>query len=287
MLRLDPAFPPLWRSATTLQFGTDAVAVLRDPSPWQLRLIGELERGVPETALDPLAIACGAPENAAEDFVRDIGRALSTSSAPLRVALQSEERFPPDRLALVTESLTLAGAEVRLCTWYGAPDEAVAERETVIVLAHHVVEPRRAAALMSADIAHLPLVLGGAGAEIGPFVLPGQTPCLSCVSAARRDADPAWPQLAAQLIGRPAPELSPALVMEAAFATAGLISASAGGHPQLRGHSLTLRAGSLHRSVRAHRRHAECRCRSLEESGTAAVPARRATTTASELARPA
>jgi hypothetical protein len=287
MLRLDPAFPPLWRSATTLQFGAEAVAVLRDPSPWQLRLIGELERGVPETALDPLAIAFGAPENAAEDFVRDIGRALSPSSAPLRVALQSDERFPRDRLALVTESLTLAGADVRLSTWYGAPDEAIDAQETVIVLAHHVVEPRRVAALMSADIAHVPLVLGGAGAEIGPYVLPGQTPCLSCISAARCDADPAWPHLAAQLIGRAAPPVNPALVMEAAFATAGLVSASERGHPHLRGHSLTLRAGSLHRSVRAHRRHAECRCRSLEGNGTAAAPSRRATMTASALARPA
>jgi hypothetical protein len=36
---------------------------------------------------------------------------------------------------------------------------------------------------------------------IGPFVLPGRTPCLRCVELTRGDRDPAWPVLAAQLIG--------------------------------------------------------------------------------------
>ena len=287
MLRLDPAFPPLWRSVTTLQFGADAVAAIEEPSPWQLRLIRELEQGIPETALDPLAIALGAPENTAAEFVRGIARALTNAPVEARVSLQSPDGFPRERLELVVESLAMTGVEVRTITWFGAPDEGVDARDTVIVLAHHLVEPRRAAALMSADIAHVPLVFTGSGAEVGPVVLPGETPCLACIAAHRRDADPGWPQLAAQLIGRAAPPLSRATVMEAAFATAGLVSASARDRPHLRGHSLTLREGSLHRAMRAHRWHAECRCRSLEGSATAAVPAFRATMTSSELALPA
>ncbi|HVS67626.1 MAG TPA: TOMM precursor leader peptide-binding protein [Mycobacteriales bacterium] len=38
-------------------------------------------------------------------------------------------------------------------------------------------------------------------AQIGPLVVPGQSPCLRCVELARADRDPAWPVLAAQLVG--------------------------------------------------------------------------------------
>jgi bacteriocin biosynthesis cyclodehydratase domain-containing protein len=36
-------------------------------------------------------------------------------------------------------------------------------------------------------------------AAIGPFVLPGRTPCLRCLELGRGDRDPRWPSLAAQL----------------------------------------------------------------------------------------
>jgi bacteriocin biosynthesis cyclodehydratase domain-containing protein len=48
---------------------------------------------------------------------------------------------------------------------------------------------------------HLPVVIRETTALIGPFVLPGQTPCLRCVELTRGDRDPAWPMLAAQLLG--------------------------------------------------------------------------------------
>jgi bacteriocin biosynthesis cyclodehydratase domain-containing protein len=38
-------------------------------------------------------------------------------------------------------------------------------------------------------------------AQIGPLVVPGRTPCLRCLELARADRDPAWPVLAAQLVG--------------------------------------------------------------------------------------
>ena len=286
MLRLDPAFPPLWRSPTTLQFGADPVVVIDDPEPWQQRLVRELEGGIPDAALDPTAIALGAPENAADAFVRRIARALCPPDSPRqRIALQSPHGFPQERIDLVAESLRAAGVDVSPITWFGAPGERVETSGPVVVLAHHVVEPRRVAAMMGDDIPHVPLVLTGSGAEVGPLVLPGRTPCLACLAAHRRDSDPAWPHLAAQLLGRPAPVASRAIVMEASFVTARLISEAERQRP--RSHSLTLRADSLHRSMRAHRPHAECRCRSLAGIATAAAPAFLATTTSSAIARPA
>lgn len=288
MIRLDPAFPPLWRSATTLQFGADPVAVIDDPEPWQERLIRELERGIPDAALDPIAIALGAPENAAASFVSRIAPALCAPTAPaLRAALQSPHGFPRQHVDAVADSLAAAGVDVTEITWFGAPEEPVDVAATVVVLAHHLVEPRRAAALMAGDVPHLPLVFTGSGAEIGPVVLPGRTPCLACIAAHRRDADPAWPHLAAQLVGRPAPAVSRAIIAEASFVTAHLISEGERNRERPRCHSLTLRADSLHRSMRAHRPHAECRCRSLAGIATAAARAFPATTTGTALARPA
>ena len=65
MLRLDPSHPPVWRTDTVLQFGAEPVAVLPDPEPWMLRLLTELERGIPESAFAPVARALGAPDAAA------------------------------------------------------------------------------------------------------------------------------------------------------------------------------------------------------------------------------
>lgn len=287
MLRLDPAFPPLWRSATSLQFGADAVVVIDDPTPWQQRLICQLESGIPDAALDPVAVALGAPEDAADEFVRRIARALTASAAPpVRIRLQQPEGFSRHRADLVRGALVSAGMDVEPATWFGAPGEDADASLPMVILADHLVEPRRAAALMSADVPHLPLVLTGTGAQVGPFIAPGRTLCLACIAAHRRDVDPAWPHVAAQLLGRPAPSLSDALIVEASFAAAQLLSAAAR-RPRLRAHSLTLRDGSLHRSMRVHRPHAACRCRSLGGTATADAPEARATTTPTASGPPA
>jgi hypothetical protein len=288
MLRLDPAFPPLWRSATTLQFGAEAVVVIDDPSPWQQRLIRELEGGIPDAALDPVAQALGAPADAAEAFVRRIRRALARPvPPPLRICLQTPDGFPRARAAAVAAALVSAGTDVSEVTWFAAPGELVRAQAPVVVLADHIVEPRRTAALMGADVPHVPLVFTGTGAEVGPYVAPGRTPCLACLAAHRRDADPAWPHLAAQLLGRPAPQVGDALMIEASFVTAHLLIEAVRRPRRLRSCSVTLREDSLHRATRAHRPHAACRCRSLGGTATADVRAFPATTSATECAQPA
>ena len=106
MLRLDPAFPPLWRSATTLQFGTEAVVVIDDPSTWQQRLIRELEGGIPDAALDPVAQALGAPADAAEAFVRRIRRALTHAMRP-EIAVSSSLAAPASVTSSVASSTSM------------------------------------------------------------------------------------------------------------------------------------------------------------------------------------
>jgi hypothetical protein len=48
-------------------------------------------------------------------------------------------------------------------------------------------------------VAHLTIEVRDGTAVIGPLVPPAGTPCLNCVDLHRRDRDPAWPALVAQL----------------------------------------------------------------------------------------
>jgi hypothetical protein len=287
MLRLDPAYPPLWRDEATVQFGADPVAVITGVAVWQERLLSELESGIPDAALEPIAAALGAPAGAAGEFVRRISRAMATpvASAPPRVILQLPDRPAVPALDAVGESLEAAGFDV--LTGASAISDEHETHPTVLMLAHHIIEPRRAAVLMGRDIPHLPVVFTGTRVEIGPFVRPGRTACLACVAAHRCEADPAWPQLAAQLLGRTPPAVSLAAMWEAGLTAARMLSAAERRPGRQTVHSVTLRVPSGGQTTRTHRPHAACRCRSLGGTGTAPDPEIRWTTTATAFAQPA
>jgi hypothetical protein len=55
--------------------------------------------------------------------------------------------------------------------------------------------------LIRSGTAHCVVGCREATAVIGPFVVPGQSPCLRCLDLARCDEDPAWPVLLSQLTG--------------------------------------------------------------------------------------
>jgi hypothetical protein len=56
------------------------------------------------------------------------------------------------------------------------------------------------AGLQRTGVPHLVATVRGGTGVVGPFVVPGRTSCLHCADLHRRDADPHWPELAAQLI---------------------------------------------------------------------------------------
>lgn len=288
MPRIDPAHPPLWRTPTTLQFGADPVAVVHDPTAWQQRLVRELERGIPDSAVVPFAEALGAPAHAAEEFVARIRRAFAAPSTHARrVVVQASDDVAGTVLDTVARALAATGCDVVAAQPFDPPGGVGTDAAAVVVVAHHLVAPAFAAALMADDRHHLPLVLTGTGAEIGPHIVPGVTACLSCLAAHRRDADASWPTVAAQLIGRPVGEIDPSIVWEAGIVAGRLLSETERNPLRDRTRSLALRAGSLHRSAQRHRPHAECRCRSLAGTGTAAAPVRLEPTRPTAFARPA
>lgn len=289
MLRIDPAHPPVWRSVTRLQFGVDAVAVIDDPEPWQQRIIHELGRGIPESAIAPLAALYGAPPTAARALLALVRPALERPRPPLPilVRLATPDSVPHADTAAVATSLAAPGIRVERISGAALHSSTIPSETPVVLLSHHVVDPRAAAALLRADVPHLPIVFTGAGAVVGPLVQPGVTGCLACVEMHRIDADPAWPAIASQLLGRELPPAGPAFSAEVGLTAARLFSEPAAGRRI--GHSVTLRVDSARRSWRAHPPHAGCGCRSLAGTATAAVPSApvRATTTTTALARPA
>ncbi len=86
--------------------------------------------------------------------------------------------------------------------------------ESGIRLAHHadltvlaatlVPDPSVVAALMASRTPHLAVRVREGVGIVGPLVLPGRTSCLNCADLHRADQDPAWPDIAAQLVGKPA-----------------------------------------------------------------------------------
>lgn len=284
MLRLNPANPPLWRDATTLQFGLDDLARLDDPQPWEERLLDDLARGIPETALAGMLASRRISRAQADAFFAEIQPVLDLTPDSPRIVLQIPDDLDEATSRAVTAALERSGASVRVARWTPFARTPVEAGETAVVLAAHLVEPRRAAPLVSDDVRHVPLVFDGGGATVGPVIEPGVTACLACDAAHARDADPAWPVVASQLVGRGC-VVDPDLAVEAARVAAQLISAPS----TTPARSVRLRADVPNRVWRMHPPHEDCGCRSLAGTATASAPSGHdhATSSATGFARPA
>ena len=117
---------------------------------------------------------------------------------------------------------------------------------------------------------HLVATVRGETGVVGPLVVPGRTACLRCGDLHRRDADPRWPALAAQLTTGEAPP-SGATVTCLLTAVTAAVQVLAyldgavrddGPAPVTLGATLELRLPDLLPAVRRWLPHAACSCRS-------------------------
>lgn len=125
--------------------------------------------------------------------VADRGPVRPGDVAPAGVPAADVDR---SRAAAVVDALRRVAPEVHS----GAPPPG--HRPDLVVLAS--VEPVDTAlrtALVRGRVAHLVVGVRETTAVVGPLVLPGRTGCLRCGDLHRSDRDPAWPVVAAQLIG--------------------------------------------------------------------------------------
>jgi bacteriocin biosynthesis cyclodehydratase domain-containing protein len=193
---IRPGAPLLRRDARHLQVGTSPGIVIDDQPGLrsflrlldgvrdvaQLRRLAAAEAPDLETdvadILGPL-VACGAVVDA---------RTLHTRRPRLRVALHDDHLGRP-----------LARAIGHVLTGLGVPSLDAADPDLLIVVS--CGEPRRSVfdRARREGIAHLLVVLDEDRVRVGPLVVPGVTPCLTCLDLNRTDWDPAWPALLPQL----------------------------------------------------------------------------------------
>lgn len=178
----------------------------------------------------------------------------ATQADALRLRLRRQLRSQPARSADDRGQPT-----IHVARHWNKPDHPVPD---VTVIATDRAEPDRAIGddYVRADHPHLYVRPLHAGAAIGPFVQPGRTPCLGCLDRVRRDADPAWPQLLAQLCRIRLPVL-PMLATWAASTTAVQIACwASGGEPGSSGGTFELTADDYQLRVRPWPMHPACGC---------------------------
>lgn len=263
MLRLAPSHPPLWRTPSSMQLGSDGAVRLDEVTPWQERLLDALRDGIPDAMLLPLARSLGASATDAERFVAEISGALTTDSAePVRVQAELPSEIGFAEADAFDHGWRAAGLDPASVTRWPATDPE--PDVPMILVADLLVDPRRASTLMAADVTHLPVALCGDRVVVGPIVVPGATACLTCLHAHRTDDDAGWPLVAAQLIGRERTPTDTGLILEAAVLAARMLRAapeSATGESSV---SVTLSRADVRRVWHSHRPHARCLCRSPE-----------------------
>ncbi|MCP2372368.1 bacteriocin biosynthesis cyclodehydratase domain-containing protein [Agromyces terreus] len=290
--RLDPALPLVWRTPDTLQLGAaSARVVIERPGPLEIGLLQALRHGVEVPTLvtiasgldgtprqvheflDRLAPACVSRRDGADaaESAADVASTAGApaSAAPAATAPAAIEVDGAGELAdAVATGLRTLGHDAR------TPDRAPATEPThaalVVIVADWAVAPVRYLPLMRHDVPHLVVLGDDAGIRVGPLVEPGTGACVRCLDLARRDEDSAWPVIAAQLAGRPAPDDGPRLRFEAAIAAARAADDYLRrGESRLIGASVSFDRSRLASHRRDHGMHPLCGCRA---PGGIAIP---------------
>lgn len=287
-LRLDPRYPLLWRSPTSLQLGVDAPpARFGNVTIAEERMLAALTVGATSAGLGVIGANSGLTKTQVARFHTAVRPALLTEepvSTARRTVVVSGSGPTADRLVW---RLREGGLDPRPTG--ESPDDAVAapalgEAPLAVVVGHYVLDPAFSGLWLRRDVPHLPVVYGDTSVRIGPLVEPGSGPCLHCLERHRADADPAWPAIAAQLWGLRSTAETPFLASEAATAAARIALNRLAGlptpvsAPSPASSSITIDAvtGAIER--RTHVPHPECSCGGIAGS-TVSEPARRGTAT--------
>jgi hypothetical protein len=176
---------------------------------------------------------------------------------PPEVDLYPRSGVLADRASALAAALSGCGQVVPLSHWSKPETQPV--DLTVVVADGPEVDRVITEHLVRQDQPHLLVRSLGEAAWVGPLVLPGRTSCVRCADLTRRDADPEWPGVLAQL-GRLRLPVSSLLTGWAASVAAAQALAFLGGRvPEAAGTTLELTA-DLCIEVRPWPAHRECGC---------------------------
>lgn len=132
-----------------------------------------------------------------------------------------------------------------------------------------------AATVHRSGVPHLVATVRGETGVVGPFVVPGATSCLRCADLHRRDADPRWPDLAAQLTATEAPPSGATVTCLLTAATAAvqvLAYLDGSSAPLAIDATMELRPPDLVPRLRRWSAHRECPCGAPGSAGRGSAP---------------
>lgn len=258
VLRLDPRYPIVWRTPSSVQLGVDPPAVvLEGISAVQERMLAALAVGVSQPGLTMLSRGRDAERDALLEALAPVLTAPEAATVVPTVAISGVETMSAAIVPVLAES------GVQVIAGPDAGDLRDARPHLAIATGHFVLDPELHAFWLRRDVPHLPIVLSDTAVTIGPFVEPGTGPCLLCLELHRRDADPAWPAVASQLLGRRSRAESAVLLAETAAAAGRMVLARlfarAGAAASLR-----IDATTGIRTWHTWTVHPECGCRGIE-----------------------
>ncbi|QAV71411.1 hypothetical protein ESZ53_13770 [Salinibacterium sp. UTAS2018] len=211
ILRVDPRLPLVWRSPTSAQFGIDPPAVvLPNVTEAQEKILSALVAGISRSGLEMLASTHPLECNELIDSLSAILVATPPQPPSAQVAVLGSGAVVESLAAILSSS----GVTVEVAAT--PHDLSQPDPDLAILVGHFAIPPSVHSHWLRRDIPHLPVVISDSAAEVGPVVTPGITGCLLCIDMHRRDADPSWPAIATQLMGRTSLAETPTLVAEAA-----------------------------------------------------------------------
>ncbi len=217
-LTLDPRLPLLWRTPDSLQCGVDKPpVVLQGVSTAHERMLDALAIGLTPQGLALIGTEAGLTAAQVADFERAIRPALLTPKVSISVNVDIDGFGPTaDRLDWRLREAGLLSRRAPACSEGATEIPPESPPTFAIIVGEFVLDPERRGRWLRRDIPHLPIVYGDESVMIGPFIETGTGPCLYCLELHRRDADPAWPALASQLMGTVSAAQQPFIASEAA-----------------------------------------------------------------------
>lgn len=258
ILKLDPRLPLVWRSPSSVQLGIDPPVVrLDDVTETQERMLAALAVGVSDPGLTMIARGAVAERDA---LLKTLAPALAPAerhSSTATVAVSGTEPL----VSAVTSVLAESG--IRVLAAADADELTSADPDLAIVEGHFVLAPELHGLWLRRDVPHIPVVFSDTGVEVGPVIEPGQGPCLLCLELHHRDSDPAWPAIAAQLLGRRSRAASAVLVAAATATVSRLVVGRLAGGA---GAAVSVRIdGATGVAVeRVWEAHPDCGCRGIQ-----------------------
>lgn len=267
--RLPASTPVTWLEDGVLRVGGVARAVTLPDLHTTHELISEARTGASPEFLRRLTAAADVPDSLVTALLRVCD---PVPDAPWRRATVLV-RTPASAHAFARR---IAGEFARMghCATIAGPDELPEDSPRLIVeVTERVLSPRRYHPLLVRNLPHLVVARDDDGVIVGPLVLPGQTPCLRCDELHTLEGDTMWIATATQLAGLPAAR--PPLEVEwlATLAATTAVSQYLQGVAPLPGYALTFtreHVTAIRREVLPVKFHAECGCRTLPATETAA-----------------